>query len=412
MVEHRLAVELYITLLAAATAAGEEAADIFGGSDTSSSNSSEVPPLLPPPGTAMTADGPVPFAGNILDSPDVVWMDDCWTKEEEEEALKSEERRGPPLSAFWREKFEREARKSWDLFYRRNKGNFFKDRHYLGKVFPELCETDADRDLANEIRLRDLHHSGDGNGPQGAGRLGRRTLLELGCGVGNAVFPLLEENVGLYVIAVDLSPRGIGLLKQHPMYTCGRCEALVLDATSDPLPACVLEGGGVDLVLLQFSLSAMAPKDMAAAARLVDKALKPGGKLLVRDYGRHDEAQLRFAKGRRLGDNVYVRQDGTTSYFFSLEDLRRLFCSGSTPSQDKETSGVGPHDDDPFGCDGSSGGGANLIEEELAFVRRQYANRRQKVARRRVWVHGKFRKPSDNVDPERRTPLEPESQHL
>ncbi len=23
---------------------------------------------------------------------------------------------------------------------------------------------------------------------------------------------------------------------------------------------------------------------------------------------RHDEAQLRFAKGRRLGDNVYVRQ--------------------------------------------------------------------------------------------------------
>ncbi len=30
----------------------------------------------------MTADGPVPYAGNILDSPDVVWMDDHWTKEE------------------------------------------------------------------------------------------------------------------------------------------------------------------------------------------------------------------------------------------------------------------------------------------------------------------------------------------
>lgn len=34
-------------------------------------------------------------------------------------------------------------------------------------------------------------------------------------------------------------------------------------------------------------MSAMAPKDMAAAARLVDRALKPGGKLLVRDYGRY-----------------------------------------------------------------------------------------------------------------------------
>lgn len=36
----------------------------------------------PRSGTAMTADGPVPFAGNILDSPDVVWMEDHWTKEE------------------------------------------------------------------------------------------------------------------------------------------------------------------------------------------------------------------------------------------------------------------------------------------------------------------------------------------
>lgn len=60
----------------------------------------------------------------------------------------------------------------------------------------------------------------------------------------------------------------------------------MLDATSDELPLCVSEDGGVDLVLLQFSLSAVAPKDMAAVARLVEKALKPGGQLLVRDYGR------------------------------------------------------------------------------------------------------------------------------
>lgn len=50
------------------------------------------------------------------------------------------------------------------------------------------------------------------------GRAGRRTMLELGCGVGNAVFPLLEDNRGLYVIAVDLSTRAIDILKQHPMY--------------------------------------------------------------------------------------------------------------------------------------------------------------------------------------------------
>lgn len=60
----------------------------------------------------------------------------------------------------------------------------------------------------------------EGNDSRGLreGRLGRRTLLELGCGVGNAVFPILAENRGLYVVAVDLSPRAIGILKQHPLY--------------------------------------------------------------------------------------------------------------------------------------------------------------------------------------------------
>ena len=61
---------------------------------------------------------------------------------------------------------------------------------------------------------------------------------------------------------------------------------MVLDATVDDLPAAVLEGGGVDLVLLQFSMSAVASKDMRRVALLAERALRPGGKLLLRDYGR------------------------------------------------------------------------------------------------------------------------------
>lgn len=61
----------------------------------------------------------------------------------------------------------------------------------------------------------------------------------------------------------------------------------MLDATVDDLPPSVLEGGGVDLVLLQFSLSAVAPKDMMRVAELAERALRPGGKLLFRDYGRY-----------------------------------------------------------------------------------------------------------------------------
>ncbi|CAM9459285.1 unnamed protein product, partial [Choristocarpus tenellus] len=110
-----------------------------------------------------------------------------------------------------------------------------------------------------------------------------------------------------------------------------------------------------------------------------------------------DEAQLRFAKGRRLGKNAYVRQDGTTSYFFSLEDLRRLFCGKTsldgTPKCIEEQNsggevGKGKREEDVWW-----GEGAGLEVEELFFVQRQYANRGQGVARRRVWAHGKFRKP-------------------
>ncbi len=78
---------------------------------------------------------------------------------------------------------------------------------------------------------------------------------------------------------------------------------------------------------------------------------------------RYDEAQLRFKKGSKLDDNFYVRQDGTCSYFFSLQELQNLAQQ------------VG------FVC------------EENDFILRQYANRQQKKARYRVWIHAKLVKP-------------------
>jgi methyltransferase-like protein 6 len=77
---------------------------------------------------------------------------------------------------------------------------------------------------------------------------------------------------------------------------------------------------------------------------------------------RHDEAQLRFSKTAKLGENFYVRQDGTCSYFFTEEELSGL--AGST----------------------------GLEVEECYAIRRQYANRQQKKMRRRVWMHAKLRK--------------------
>lgn len=44
------------------------------------------------------------------------------------------------VSDFKRNKLEIEARKNWDLFYKRNTTNFFKDRRWLTREFPELMQ--------------------------------------------------------------------------------------------------------------------------------------------------------------------------------------------------------------------------------------------------------------------------------
>ena len=93
------------------------------------------------------------------------------------------------LSDFKRDKLEKEAKKNWDLFFKRNTTHFFKDRHWITREFPEILQA-----------ISELDHK-------------RPVLLEAGCGVGNTVFPLLEENSNLFVFACDFSPRAIDFVK-------------------------------------------------------------------------------------------------------------------------------------------------------------------------------------------------------
>ncbi|KAM9723190.1 tRNA N(3)-cytidine methyltransferase METTL6 [Menidia menidia] len=203
------------------------------------------------------------------------------------------------VSDFKQMKLEKDAQKNWDLFYKRNTTNFFKDRHWTTREFEELK---AFREFESQ----------------------RLVLLEAGCGVGNCIFPLLEEDLTIFVYACDFSPRAVEFVKQNPLYCPERCCAFQCDLTKDDLIENVPKES-VDVVTLIFVLSAVHPNKMKQVLENISRVLKPGGIVLFRDYGLHDHAMLRFKSGSKLGENFYVRQDGTRSYFFSREFLAQLF---------------------------------------------------------------------------------------
>lgn len=43
-----------------------------------------------------------------------------------------------PVKEFWQNKYEQDAKRNWDIFYKNNKDNFFKDRHYINREFKEV----------------------------------------------------------------------------------------------------------------------------------------------------------------------------------------------------------------------------------------------------------------------------------
>ncbi|XP_077576671.1 tRNA N(3)-cytidine methyltransferase METTL6 [Stigmatopora nigra] len=203
------------------------------------------------------------------------------------------------VSNFKQMKLEKEAQKNWDLFYKRNTTNFFKDRHWTSREFDELATC---RQSESE----------------------KLVLLEAGCGVGNCIFPLLEDRRDIFVYACDFSPRAVDFVKENPQFCPERCAVFQCDLTRDDLRDNVPEDS-VDLATLIFVLSAIHPDKMASALRNVRRVLRSRGVVLFRDYGVHDHAMRRFKASSKLAENFYVRQDGTRSYFFSKDFLAALF---------------------------------------------------------------------------------------
>ncbi|TGZ79299.1 methyltransferase [Ascodesmis nigricans] len=347
------------------------------------------PTTTPPPDAAKASkpDGPkrsdpFQFGSRFLEEGDDPMAFNAWDHVDVDDEYMQfaysqlEKQREKPVTEFDKQRFMSNPAKWWDAFYKNNQENFFKDRKWLAQEFPILASLTSSTSAPARI-------------------------VELGCGAGNTMFPILSQNQNpeFHIHGCDYSAQAISIVKSQPLYLKhnlkGTVAASVYDLSEPNTLPEGIEEGSVDAVLMVFVFSALAPEQWGPAVDNVKRMLKPGGKVLLRDYGRHDLAQVRFKSARYLEENFYVRGDGTRVYFFEEEELERIFTG-------KEKVEKGP-DAERDGSENSKGEDSSQKEEEtpesgslvvkhMAMDKRMLVNRKRQIKMYRRWVQAVFEK--------------------
>lgn len=236
------------------------------------------------------------------------------------------------VTPFWKEKYERDAKKYWDVFYKRHQDRFFKDRHYLDKEWGHFFSEAEEK-----------------------------VILEVGCGAGNTIFPLAATYPGIFIHACDFSPRAVELVKAHKDFNKEKINAFACDLTSEDLLKHI-SPSSVDIVTMIFVLSAVSPEKMSLVLQNIKKIMKPNAYVLFRDYATGDLAQERLiCKDQKISENFFVRGDGTRAFYFSEEFLTNLFKKNG------------------------------FRTEECGLCCKQVENRSREIVMNRRWVQAAFR---------------------
>lgn len=216
------------------------------------------------------------------------------------------------------------ASSNWNAFYRQNRANFFKDRHYLHKAFPEEFGWLYDQpDSLADPGIVQANDSTDGavgvikkfdsadvttNDPDAIVR-----VVEIGCGVGNAILPLVDQHSELmkrfhesngrssckavrrppelHIHCLDFAPTAIELLTDDNRFQTaakeGRATAHVYDLSSTH-PSTIHIGmdeqclrranqssqvlaESADVAILLFCISAIGPHPSPSLSRAARK---------------------------------------------------------------------------------------------------------------------------------------------
>jgi len=262
-----------------------------------------------------------------------------WDTEQEEEAnqqIKKQFQNSGDYESRYSEAREN-ASSCWNAFYEKHESKFFKDRAWLFTEFSRL-------------------------NPKNSPNL---TVLEVGCGNGSNVIPLIEasKNCENYkIFGCDFAPKSVEMVQENlTVKNCkNRVKIFLHDLASDEnFPE---EVKNVDCVICTFVLSAIPKERMKNAILKMVSVLAPGGQIFFRDYGRHDLAQLRFKPNRVVGDNFYARGDGTLVYFYTENEIEELFD----------------------GCE--------LIKTQIWTDRRLQVNRAKRLKMYRVWIQAIYTK--------------------
>ncbi|XP_076198732.1 tRNA N(3)-cytidine methyltransferase METTL8, mitochondrial isoform X2 [Aptenodytes patagonicus] len=296
----------------------------------------------------------VPLGSRILTDPSKVFEHNMWDhmqwSQEEEENAKEKAAENSLVKVQWedQDKYEREASKYWNEFYKTHKNNFFKDRNWLFLEFPEILPEKRREELKTEERSsehikinsansfshkNEMFEEGEkywkknyGGGstsvrryvfnknqaksltdnPQAKncgeefGRLesfpgsdATYRILEVGCGAGNSVFPILKvlcNTPGTFLYCCDFASGAVELVKSHSSYNSAWCSAFVHDVCDDALPY-LFPDEILDVILLVFVLSTIHPDSKTKAGACAISANPLNLKRTTKMQGRRGDSR-------------------------------------------------------------------------------------------------------------------------